>query len=118
MRPSSRDEDSKPTSLLSRIKRSMSLSSESGPFALTSKNDSQRRSTFYLTDPINIDISEDSTDVETRTNTLNYIPEEKTTTVIESQPEVIQNLKKTKLSRPKCPPPPVPTILGKYFRSC
>lgn len=113
-RPLSRDEDVKPAGLLSRIKRSMSLSSEGLAFSIYGRNDSQRKSTFYLTDPINIDICENSTEEETGNLITKEVPEEKTEARVESPPDIIRSSKKSKVSRPKSPPPPIPIIQGEY----
>lgn len=112
---SQKDEEPKSASLLSRIKRSMSLTSESTAFALYARNDKQRTSTFYLTDPINVDITESSTEEETG----NRISKEKSEEKVEmngSVPDNNRNLKKSKLSRPKSPPPPVPVVMGKFLQ--
>lgn len=93
----------------------MSLSLEDSSFTLSSKTESQRKSTFYLTDPINIDLSDDITEPQREINTLGSIPEQKTNTTLETAPSITRNLKKTKLTRPSYPPPPVPTLLGKYL---
>lgn len=106
-----KDDEPKTASLLSRIKRSMSLTSESAAFAIYAKNDNQRKSTFYLTDPINVDICDNSIEEETG----NKISEEMSQEKIGSPSDTNRNLKKSKLSRPKSPPPPVPTVLGKLI---
>lgn len=67
-----------------------------------------------MTDPIDIDISDNSTEPETASNNFNYIPEEKVENVKLPQ-EVIPNLKKSRLVRPKSPPPPIPTLMGKII---
>lgn len=62
-----------------------------------------------MTDPI--DISEDSKEVE------RLEPETKIEKLVEELTDGARNLKKSRLSRPKSPPPPVPLELGKFFLS-
>ncbi|XP_056634491.1 rho guanine nucleotide exchange factor 26 [Diorhabda sublineata] len=91
---SSKIDDTKPGSLLSRIRRSVSLSASvtnlTSYFEALNNTENQRRSVFYLPDPVGNE-------------------NEKTEDKSNSSPPISSiSSSKTKLVRPKLPPPPVP----------
>ncbi|CAG9860623.1 unnamed protein product [Phyllotreta striolata] len=91
------NETSKSDSILTRIKRSVSMSTVSvislTNYFETQNVPNQRRSTFYLTDPINFDDYSKGINIGSAS----------------SEQSINQSSSKSRITRPKLPPPPVPT---------
>lgn len=102
---SSKSDNVKPGSLLSRIRRSVSLSASvtnlTSYFEALNNTENQRRSVFYLPDPVEIE-------------------NEKTEDISNSSPPITSiSSSKAKIVRPKLPPPPVPpkhTVIEKILK--
>lgn len=90
----------------------MSLSAESAPLKFSARNETQRRSTFYLTDTIDIDTPANSTEVNSTVSITDCIPEVTVEKTFDSPSQSVRSSRK--LVRPKSPPPPIPIVQSEY----